>query len=137
MMKQLMTAALAVSLLAGCSFLAQHSATAKIATQYATIKVIDGDPGKAARVASIATEVRRYASGEPHLTVDRLIQAVRDRIDWASLDAADTLLVTALLDHLRAELTARLGPDILPGDLRLAVDKVASWVAAAARLTPA
>ena len=136
MMKQLMTAAL-VSLLAGCSFLTTHSATAKIATQYATIKVIDGDPGKAARVASIATEVRRYASGEPHLTVDRLIQAVRDRIDWASLDAADTLLVTALLDHLRAELTARLGPDILPGDLRLAADKVASWVAAAARMTPA
>lgn len=128
-------ALLGLAFLSACSTLNEHENTARLTTQYATIKVIDGDVGRAERVEDIASDVRAYASSEAHLTVDLLIGAIRDRIDWGDLDAADTLLLTTLIDELRAELMRRLGPGVLPEDLRLAADTVAEWVIAAARMT--
>lgn len=124
-----------VSMTSACTFLSEHKATAKLATQYATIKVIDGDRAKAQRVWAIAKEVKKYANTKPQLTIDRLIDEVKAQINWEDLDAADTLLVNTLVDELSQQLTERLGPESLPKDLRLAVDTVVDWVISAAQLT--
>lgn len=124
-----------VSMTSACAFLSEHKATAKLATQYATIKVIDGDRAKAQRVREIAKEVKEYANTKAQLTVDRLIDEVKAQINWEDLDAADTLLVNALIDELSQQLTERLGSESLPKDLRLAVDTVIDWVISAAQLT--
>lgn len=119
---------------AACATLTDDNFQAKLATQYATIKIVNGDPDKADRIVEIASEIQRYASGETLLTVDLLVFAIKDQIQWNKLDVADTLLVNALLDQLRTELVARLGADALPGDVRLAVDVVAAWVISAAEM---
>ena len=123
------------SMTGACSFFSEHRATAKLATQYATIKIIDGDRAKAQRVRKIAKEAKKYANTKPQLTVDRLIDEVKAQINWGYLDAADTLLVNALIDELSLRLTERLGSEPLPKDLRLAVDTVVDWVISAANLT--
>ena len=126
---------IALSLAAGCSFLQEHESSAEFTTKSVTLKVIDGDASKAERVESIASDVQAYAGSEVHLTVDLLIRAIEERVDLDRLDPADRLLVEELIDSLRAELIRRLGPGVLPEDLRLAVDTVAGWVIDAARMT--
>ena len=135
MMKKIVLLFLATVSMSACSFFSEHKATAKLATQYATIKIIDGDRAKAQRVREIAKEVKQYANTKPQLTVDRLIDEVKAQINWGDLDAADTLLVNALIDELSQQLTKRLGSQSLPKDLRLAVDTVVDWVISAAHLT--
>ena len=134
-MRKIVLLFLATVSMSACSFLGEHKATAKLATQYATIKIIDGDRAKAQRVWEIAKEVKKYANTKPQLTVDRLIDEVKAQINWGDLDAADTLLVNALIDELSQQLTNRLGSQSLPKDLRLAVDTVVDWVISAAHLT--
>lgn len=123
-----------LSLLGACAALQEGNADAKLITQYAVIKVAENDPAKADRIEQIALEVQKYAGDEVQLTVDALIVAIRAQIHWDQLGTGDTLLVNALLDRLRTELTARLGPDVLPEDLRLAVDTVTAWVIEACEL---
>lgn len=136
-MRMLLSLALAVvlSLTAACSPFQEYESGARLATTYATQKAINGDPEKAARVETIAREVQAYASAETYLTVDLLIREITRRIDLDSLDTADKTLVTTLIAHLRQELIDRLGPGVLPEDLRLAVDTVSTWVIAAAQMT--
>ena len=136
-MKFLLSLAIAavLSLTAACETFKERESSARLVTMYATLKVIDGDTEKAARVQTIASEVQAYASAETFLTVDLLIGELKDQINWDNLDTADTLLVTELVNQLRDELIARLGPGVLPEDLRLAVNTVSSWVIAAAQMT--
>ncbi len=134
MRKLIMATAVAVFVLAGCAWLSEGNTDVKLVTQYAVLKVAENDPAKAQRIEEIALEVQRYATGEALLTVDALIVAIRAEIRWDRLDAADALLVNALLDRLRTELVERLGADVLPEDLRLAVDVLCEWIVEAARL---
>lgn len=134
-MKKIILALAAMLVVSGCAMLTEGDSQARLVTMYATLKVVDGDAGKATRVEEIATEVQEYASQETFLTVDLLIAAIRDRVPWHDLDAADELLVNALLDELRNELIRRLGSDVLPEDLRLAVENVTGWVISASRMT--
>lgn len=131
---QVLATVLLLGFLAACSFVQERESNARLATMYATIKVVDGDAAKADRVEEIATEIREYASGEKFLTVDLLVDQVRKQVNWDRLDAADKLLVSALLDELKLQLIERLGADVLPEDLRLAADTVAGWVITAARM---
>ena len=128
MRKFLLAALVGGFFVSGCAALQEGNADAKLVTQYATLKVADGDPAKAARIAEIASEVRRYVTDAEALTVDALIVAIRAEVNWSSLDAADTLLVNALLERLRVELIEYLGPEQIPEDLRLAATTVADWV---------
>lgn len=128
----LMIGLFACSLLFGCASLTENNTDARLLTMYATIKIADGDQARAEVIEEVASDVQRYASSERHLTVDLLVGAIRDRVPWSDLDAADELLIHELLDRLRVELTDRLGADVLPEDLRLAADVVAGWVIQAA-----
>ena len=118
---------------ASCSWLESNSGAAKLTVQYATIKVIDHDPAKARRVMAIAKEVQRIAESDTHLTVDRLMDAIVDHIDFDALDTADKLLVTALLNELSRELKARIPEDNI-AELKLTVDHIAGWVVSAAAM---
>ena len=134
MLKNLLLAIATLSLATACSTLNEHENTARLTTQYATIKVIGDDRAKAQRVEEIATEVKSFAQDELVLTVDRLIDETRSQINWQRLDAADRLLVDALLTELEVRLKERFGGDAVPHELRLTVDKLADWVISAARM---
>lgn len=123
------------SLVSACATIGDQDSTVRLAAMYATIKVINGDTRKAERVEEIASQVQAYASDEKFLTIDLLVDQVRELVNWDKLDAADTLLVDALLMELRSRLEERLGTNVLPEDLRLAVNTVAGWVISAARMT--
>ena len=118
---------------ASCAWLDTNTGAAKLTVQYATIKVIGHDAGKAKRVTAIAQEVRRIAESDPHLTVDRLIEAIVDHIDWDKLDAADKMLINALINELARELAVRIPANNI-AELRLTVDHIATWVVSAARM---
>ena len=134
-MKKLQAALAAVLLcLCGCAALTEGNTDAKLITQYAVLKVSEGDPAKADRIEEIALEVQRYAQDATAITVDALIVAIRAEVRWSELDAADTLLINALLERLRTELIEYLGPEQLPEDVRLAATTVAEWVIEASRL---
>lgn len=132
-MKNLLLALTCLALSA-CSFVDEREDTARLAVMYATIKVIDEDADRADRVIEITREVKGYASGEASLTVEGLIAEVRDQIRWDRLDAADELLVQALLIELRDRLKERFDGDYIPQDLAITVDKVADWVISAAAM---
>lgn len=131
----LLAAVLAVTFsIGGCALVAENESTARITTTYATLKVIDDDADKAARVIEIATEVKTFASDDPEATVDALIVATRALIRWDRLDRADAILVDTLLLELARELKERLGAGVLPEAARLTVVMVADWVISAAAL---
>lgn len=136
MLKRTISLALAIVLMAtaGCSFLQESERTTRVTVIYATLKVIDDDDEKAARVAEIATEVKRYAENIEVLTVEALIDETRRQIRWENLDAADTLLVDTLLLELKDRLTERFDGTDVPDDIVLTVVKVANWVIDATRL---
>ncbi len=132
---------LAVALLAlsGCSSIPadQQKTVAKLAVQYAVLKVADKNPVKAARVAAIAKEVQAIAGGEGANTVDLLLAIARTKVARLKLDAADQVLASALIDMVGQELKARLGTGVLTSDKLLIVGEVAGWIVEASALVPA
>jgi hypothetical protein len=110
---------------------------AKLVVQYAVLKVADKNPQKAAKVADIAKEVRALAGSEGFNTVDLLVAAIRAKVDFSKLDAADTLLANALIDTVSAELKSRVGSEPLADGALLKVNEVAAWIIDAAALAGA
>lgn len=136
-MKRILTA-LAVLLasltLPSCSTISEHPALAQLAVQYAVVKVLDNNPQHAPRVVEIATFLEENAGATQATTVLLLEQLVRAQINWDRLDAADKILVDALIVAVRQELVARLGDGPLTGDNVLVVKEVAGWIKNAALL---
>ncbi len=106
----------------------QQQIIAKLAVQYAVIKVVENNPAKAARVVDIAREVRDLAGKDGANTVDLLMALVRAKVDFSKLDAADTLLANALIDTIGAQLKERVGAGTLGTDKLPIVAEVANWV---------
>ena len=123
-----------LAVLASCSLTEERPETARLIVQAATYQVIDGDASKAERVIEIATEVRSIAETDPHLTIAALVQSARELVRWDTLEPSERLLIEALLVELQYRLEERFGPDPLPADLRLTVDRIAGWVVDAASI---
>ena len=111
---------------------AQTQVVAKLAVQYAVIKVADKNPEKARRIVAIAKEVSALAGTENAGTVDLLVALIRSKVNFSKLDAADTLLVNALIDAIAVELKAKVGEGPLLPEKILVVKQVADWVVDAA-----
>lgn len=126
--------ALAMLMLSACSFLQPGNPGAELTVKCATIKVIDGNHDRADRVASIASAVLDRLDNSPQRTIQALVRYVRGKIRWDSLDAADTVLVDALLDELQRRLIARYGDGPISPEARLGAQTVAQWVLQASRL---
>lgn len=118
----------------GCSTIGSQPTLTRLAVQYATVKVLENNPGRAQRVIEIATFIEDNAGSSTATSVAILTTLVREQIDWTKLDAADTILVNALIDMVATELTARLGSGPLSPEQALVVKEVASWIKQAATL---
>lgn len=130
---------LAMAISTGCAtftdlFGGEGSTGAKTAVQFATLKVIDEDTERAQRVVEIVDHVRELVDGNTTATLDQVEQTVRDEIEWSELDAAEQLVVSNLIDAVRAELDARISDGTLDADERVAVGNVLDWVSEAAAM---
>lgn len=131
-MKLLAIVLLAGVLSTGCGVLPDRVVgTARVTIQYATIKVIDGDLDRAARIKAIAGEVLALSDREPQVSADGLIGKVKEQIRWDRLDTADVVLVDMMLAAIYVELTARLGGGQY-AEAKLTVHTLAEWVIDAA-----
>lgn len=131
--KALFAAIVVVFALAGCSVLQSlEPDTKQLAVQYATLKAVDGDPAKAARVVDLVREGRQYVTADASVSVAALYDGVRDRINWQSLDPADRILIEAILTRARDRLQDEIGVGLLDPDQRLQVLTVLDWIEAAA-----
>lgn len=104
---------------------------ARIAVKYATLKVVQHarDPVlKAQRIRSIVSGALALVDSDDSVTLPFVENAVRSRIDWDSLTAADYMAATALIETLRMELEARVGSGELDPDALLPVQTVLGWV---------
>ena len=115
---------------------ATQKAIAKLAVQYAVLKVANNNPEKAAKAAAIAVQVKALAGGQGANTVDLLIAIVRVEVGKLNLKAEDALLADALVDLVAQELEARLGSGVLTSEKLLIVGEVAGWIVDAAALVP-
>lgn len=120
-------------LLSGC-LTPREEAAARIAVQYATLRVIDGQPGRAARVGAIANEAIEYAEGGEAVDLAVLEQQVRAAIPWEDLHPADAQLVHLLISYVRAELEARVGEGLIPPERVAVAVEVLRWVREASEI---
>lgn len=123
--------------LAGCTAIEQSPTTAKLATQYATLKIIGQGPDQGARktkIRNIAQDAKRFLDHDA-VTLPGLHAAVMERVDMESLSPADRMLANALIGAVVTELEARLGngPGMIPPDDLYQIAEVLDWVIEAAQ----
>lgn len=117
--------------LSGCGILESmqdNPETARITTQYATAKVIDGDPDRADRVADIAKKARETVGKDAVSTVSALDAYVRSKIDWNSLAPEDNMLIDAVLTRAAERLEEEIGSGALDADERVQLDTFLGWI---------
>lgn len=137
---RILVIAAALLSLVGCSTTSttgQQKVVAKLAVQYAVLKVADKKPEKAARIAAIAKEVQAIAGKDGANTVDLLMSVARTKVASLNLAAPDQVLAGALLDMIGEELKGRLGTGVLSSEKLLIVGEVAGWIVDASALVPA
>lgn len=118
----------ALLLAAGCAILNSNESGARLAVQYATAKVVDGDAAKGEKVREVVAVARERVTGSPDVTIAELDIAVRKQIPWDELDTADALLADNLIAEIRAELERRVGNGLLSDKQRLQIAAVLSWI---------
>ena len=136
-MRRLAIVYLSFIMLVGCATFEKHETTAKLVTQYATIKYIEQIPEadkieRKARIVAVATDAKALASGDTTLTA--LQTAVNEQLDKAGLSPADRLLANGLVEIIVAELQARIGEGVLSPEQRVQVVEVLDWVIQAAAM---
>ena len=100
----------------------------KLAVQYATLKVIDGDTQKAEQLKAWITEARNYVDTSAEVTVSYLADEARVRISGKITDPADTLLVMAVLNEAERRIGKRLGEGPLEQEQRVKLLTVFDWI---------
>lgn len=136
-MKYFIGLCLSFVVLSGCSVLDNYAASSKLVVQYATLKFVMNEVDgverseRAAAILSIAEEGRVFfdARSLPVIEIERLL---RERIDWSSLDVADTLLVNALIDRIALDVRQSV---TLGDDVYVTGSKVLGWVVEGVRLS--
>jgi lysyl-tRNA synthetase class I len=100
----------------------------KLAVQYATLKVIDGDTQKSDRLKSWLTEARNYVDTSAEVTVSYLADEARVRISGKISDPADMLLAMAVLNEAERRIRERLGEGLLEQEQRVNLLTVFDWI---------
>lgn len=132
-MKYFIVILLALTALSGCALLESQPATAQLTTQYATLKVIDGDPERADKILSLVAEARQYVDDADNVAIGVLDEAIRSRIRWERLDPADRLLIDAVLQRARERLEFEIGAGVLDAEQRVQLTTFLGWIEDAAR----
>jgi len=100
----------------------------KLAVQYATLKVIDGDTQKSDRLKSWLTEARNYVDNGAEVSVSYLADEARIRIKDKISDPADMLLAMAVLNEAEKRIQERLGEGDLSEGERVKLLTVFDWI---------
>ena len=100
----------------------------KLAVQYATLKVIDGDTQKSDRLKSWLTEARNYVDNGAEVSVSYLAEEARIRIKDKISDPADMLLAMAVLNEAERRIGERLGEGPLEQEQRVNLLTVFDWI---------
>jgi len=100
----------------------------KLAVQYATLKVIDGDTQKSDRLKSWLTEARNYVDNGAEVSVSYLADEARIRIKDKISDPADMLLTMAVLNEAERRIQERLGEGDLSEGERVKLLTVFDWI---------
>jgi len=100
----------------------------KLAVQYATLKVIDGDTQKSDRLKSWLTEARNYVDNGAEVSVSYLADEARIRIKDKISDPADMLLTMAVLNEAERRIQERLGDGALAEGERVKLLTVFDWI---------
>jgi len=100
----------------------------KLAVQYATLKVIDGDTEKADQLKGWITEARNYVDTSAEVTVSYLADEARVRISGKISDPADMLLAMAVLNEAERRIRERLGEGPLEQEQRVNLLTVFDWI---------
>lgn len=124
---------LALVYTAGCSFVEERPATAQLTVKVATIKIISqSDEIGPQDVIRHAEAARALLDGE--VTLSRLASEVRERVGWDQLDAADRVLLDAVLTEAERRLRERIGEGVIGADARVTIETLLGWVIAAAQM---
>lgn len=135
-MKKLLTAiALFLTLtLTSCAALQpENGATARLAIQYTTLKVIeDSNDITADGVIEQVDKVRALVEADRNISFDNLFRQVRSQIDFAGMQPSDQLLVAALFEQLEAQL-----PELPSGEQNrlVRIMTLLDWIESAAKLS--
>jgi len=121
-------------MVAGCALLAERDARLELATQYATLKVIAETDVTAEQVLERVGAVRLIVETDAQVTVHNLAQQVRQSISWDRLDAADQLLLNAVLMDAELRLAEIVGDGLLDDQGKVAVGVLLDWIAEAAAI---
>jgi hypothetical protein len=133
-MRQINFLFLTVLMVAGCALLAERDARLELATQYATLKVIAETDVTAEQVLERVGAVRLIVETDAQVTVHNLAQQVRQSISWDELDAADQLLLDAVLMEAELRLAEIVGDGLLDDQGKVAVGVLLDWIAEAAAI---
>lgn len=82
----------------------RHQLLFKAATQYATFKVIEKNPGMAPEIARIAGETANLVATGELIALPALEELVRSQIKWDTLTPEEFVLIDALIASVRLEL---------------------------------
>lgn len=123
---------IAVVFLVGCATM-DNNMRSQLAVGYATDKIIKERPERAMRVIEQVQKARTLITNPDPVSIASLDTAVKESIDWSKLDAADRVLVSALLIEARERLEYEIGEGMLDADQRVKVMAVLDWIDQSAR----
>ena len=108
----------------GCSLNLDSNVAAKIAVQYATIKVVNDSEKISSSDVLIATDkVRSLVNGNDYVTSNKLLDDVIALIGIENLSPQDQFLVATLLNQIEMNLS-----ESVPSDFKLTVNTLLDWI---------
>lgn len=127
--------AFALLFVGGCAAFKDENTQLRLVTQYSVLKTIENSSSiTAAGVLATVERARAVVADDGPVTVGLLSVQVRALISWEQLDAADRMLLDAVLIEAEAELERRIGSGVLQAEDKVAVLTLLDWIATAARM---
>ena len=110
-----------------------------VGIQFATIKVIENGntQERAQRIIEILDETRSFISLTQEIKVSQIASHIKNQINYTKLDAADTLLVNAIIDSLSLKLTKTIqneASEHIDENVLISLDRVYDIITQTARL---
>ena len=142
-MKSIVAAILALTILSGCTavqWAKDNPQTAALAVKSGTLAFVEQvDPvqrriERAEEVIFVVNFILDQMDTSTSATVSQLSKAVRDEIDWNSLDAYERLLLDSLIYSVQVRLEERVGEGVLGEEDKLVVRSVLEWSKQAANM---
>ena len=142
-MKSIVAAIVALTILSGCTavqWAKDNPQTVALAVKSGTLAFVEQvDPvqrriERAEEVIFVVNFVLDQMDTSTSATVSQLSKAVRDEIDWNSLDAYERLLLDSLIYSVQVRLEERVGEGVLGEEDKLVVRSVLEWSKQAANM---